>query len=69
MAKTLYEWAGGEEAFQRLINAFYDRVEADDLLTGFFPGGVGEEHRRHVVMWWCEVFGGPPRYTEELGGR
>ena len=68
MAKTLYEWAGGEEAFQRLINAFYDRVEADDLLTGFFPGGVGEEHRRHVVMWWCEVFGGPPRYTEELGG-
>ena len=24
---TLYEWAGGEEAFKRLIDAFYDRVE------------------------------------------
>jgi len=33
-----------------------------------FPDGVGEEHRRHVVAWWCEVFGGPARYTEELGG-
>jgi hemoglobin len=19
-------------------------------------------------MWWCEVMGGPPRYTEERGG-
>ena len=68
MGATLYEWAGGEEAFARLINAFYDRVEADQLLSGFFPGGVGEEHREHVVAWWSEVFGGPARYSEELGG-
>lgn len=24
-------------------------------------------HREHVAAWWCEVFGGPARYTEELG--
>ena len=65
---TLYEWAGGEEAFERLINAFYDRVETDDVISPLFPGGVSEEHRRHVVAWWSEVFGGPARYTEELGG-
>jgi hemoglobin len=65
---TLYEWAGGEEAFARLINAFYDRVEGDDLLAGFFPGGVSAEHRDHVTAWWREVFGGPARYTGELGG-
>jgi hemoglobin len=65
---TLYEWAGGTVAFRRLIDAFYDRVEADELLSPFFPGGVSEEHRAHVTDWWCEVFGGPPRYTEELGG-
>ena len=64
---TLYEWAGGEAAFSRLIDAFYDRVETDDLLSGFFPGGVSGEHREHVTAWWREVFGGPPRYTEELG--
>ena len=28
---TLYEWAGGEEAIRRLIDAFYDRVERDEL--------------------------------------
>jgi hemoglobin len=66
--QSLYDWAGGEAAFTRLINAFYDRVEADDLLSPLFPGGVGSEHRLHVIAWWCEVFGGPQRYTEELGG-
>lgn len=65
---SLFEWAGGEPAFRRLIDAFYDRVEADDLLSAFFPGGVGEEHRAHVTAWWVEVFGGPATYTAELGG-
>jgi hemoglobin len=65
---TLYEWAGGATAFERLINAFYDRVEQDELLSPMFPGGVKEEHRLHVIAWWSEVFGGPARYTAELGG-
>jgi hemoglobin len=65
---TLYEWAGGEEAIRRLIDAFYDRVERDDLISPFFPGGVHEAHRDHVTAWWAEVFGGPPRYSTELGG-
>ena len=65
---SLFDWAGGEDAFARLINAFYDRVEADELLSPLFPGGVSEEHRLHVIAWWCEVFGGPTRYTDELGG-
>jgi hemoglobin len=65
---TLFEWAGGAEAFRRLIDAFYDRVEQDDLLSPFFPGGVHEAHRAHVTAWWVEVFGGPASYTEEHGG-
>jgi hypothetical protein len=46
---TLFEWAGGQVAFRRLTDAFYDRVEADELLSPFFPGGVGEEHRAHIT--------------------
>jgi hemoglobin len=65
---TLYEWAGGREAFRRLIEAFYDRVERDELISPYFPGGVGREHRDHVMLWWSEVFGGPSDYTEQLGG-
>ena len=65
---TLYDWAGGEKALVRLIGCFYDRVEGDELLSPLFPGGVSEQHRLHVIAWWCEVFGGPTRYTDELGG-
>ena len=64
---SLYAWAGGTDAFRRLIDAFYDRVEADDLLSTLFPGGVSQDHRAHVVLWWVEVFGGPADYTP-LGG-
>ena len=65
---TLFEWAGGRDAFHRMINAFYDRVEQDDLLSPLFPGGVHAEHRDGVTTWWCEVFGGPAEYTKQLGG-
>lgn len=65
---TLYEWAGGSAAFVRMIDAFYDRVERDDLLAPLFPGGVGAAHRQHVATWWSEVFGGPADYTDHLGG-
>ena len=65
---TLFEWAGGERAIRALIEAFYDRVEADGEISRYFPGGVHAEHRDHVSAWWSEVFGGPSRYSDELGG-
>jgi hypothetical protein len=37
-----------------MIDAFYDRVEEDELLSPLFPGGVLEEHRRNVATWWCD---------------
>jgi hemoglobin len=65
---TLYEWVRGRPAIARLIDAFYDRVEGDELISPLFPGGVSREHRDHVILWWIEVFGGPTDYTNELGG-
>jgi hemoglobin len=65
---SLFDWAGGRDALRRLIDAFYDRVERDELLSPFFPGGVSEDHRDHVTTWWAEVFGGPADYTEHHGG-
>jgi hemoglobin len=65
---TIYEWAGGTEAFECWLNAFYDLVEADPLLAPVFGGKVSEEHRDHVTAWWVEVMGGPSRYGDSLGG-
>jgi hemoglobin len=65
---TLVAWAGGPAALRAMIDAFYDRVESDDLLSPFFPGGVSGAHREHVADWWVEVFGGPAGYTAHRGG-
>jgi hemoglobin len=63
----LYEWAGGQAAFERLTEAFYARVRADDTLAPVFAH-MPADHPHHVALWFAEVFGGPPRYTKELGG-
>lgn len=64
---SLFDWAGGAPAFARLIDAFYNRVEADALLHVLFPGGVTRHHRDSVALWWAEVFGGPAGYTAAGG--
>jgi hemoglobin len=65
---TIYEWAGGRDAFARWLDTFYDLVEHDELLAPLFGGTVSREHRDHVTDWWSEVMGGPPVYTEQRGG-
>jgi hemoglobin len=64
---TLYEHVGGAEAFERLTEAFYAKVRRDDLLGPLFRD-MPPEHPKRVAAWLGEVFGGPPRYTEEHGG-
>jgi hemoglobin len=65
---TIYEWAGGREAFSRWLEHFYDLVEQDERVAPLFGGTVSREHREHVTDWWAEVMGGPPVYTERRGG-
>ncbi len=64
---SLYEWAGGGEALERLTKRFYEKVRADELLEPVFRG-MDAHHPQYVAIWLGEVFGGPPRYTEERGG-
>jgi hemoglobin len=42
---TIYEWAGGEVAFERWLSAVYDLVEGDEALAPLFGGRVSEKHR------------------------
>ncbi len=64
---SMYEWAGGQEALERLTEAFYDQVLKDDLLEPLFRH-MNPQHPRFVAMWLTEVFGGPNQYTVERGG-
>jgi len=64
---SLYEWAGGTEAFERLTERFYEKVAVDDVVGPLFAH-MDAAHPRYVAMWLAEVFGGPARYTGERGG-
>jgi hemoglobin len=62
----MYEFAGGEEALHRLEDTFYSSVLADPLLQPLF--GTGQpQHVDHLTAFTAESFGGPDRFSRELG--
>jgi hemoglobin len=63
---SLYEHAGGLPALHRLEQTFYDSVLVDPLLQPLF--GTGQpQHVDHLTAFTAESFGGPDRFTRELG--
>jgi hemoglobin len=63
---TLFEHAGGEAALHHLEQYFYDSVLRDPLLQPLFGAGR-PEHVDHLTAFTAESFGGPDRFTRELG--
>jgi hypothetical protein len=66
---TLFDWAGGMDAFDRLTDAFYRRVHGDPLLAPVFAH-VGAGHAHNVAVWLprCSV-DRPPTPTATAGTR
>jgi hemoglobin len=64
--ESLYEHAGGEQALHRLEELFYTAVLADPLLQPLFGAGQ-PQHVDHLTWFTAESFGGPDRFTRELG--
>ncbi len=64
--RTIYERAGGDEPFRRLVDAFYARIERDPLLRPMFPADL-EPGKLHQFLFITQYFGGPPRYTAMRG--
>jgi hemoglobin len=63
---SLFEFAGGEQALHRLEDIFYASVLADPLLVPLFGAGK-PEHVDHLTAFTAESFGGPDRFSRELG--
>ncbi len=63
---TIYELAGGDAPFRRLIDAFYRRVEQEPLLRPLYPADLAPS-REHLFLFVTQYFGGPPRYNAERG--
>jgi hemoglobin len=63
---SLYEFAGGEEALHRLEDTFYTSVLKDPLLQPLFGAGR-PQHVDHLTAFTAESFGGPDRFTRDVG--
>jgi hemoglobin len=63
---TLFETAGGQAFFDRLVTLFYDGVAADPLLRPMYPEDLTGP-RRHLAMFLGQYWGGPSAYQEERG--
>jgi hemoglobin len=66
MQLTVYEAAGGDAAFARVVDAFYRGVEQDPVLRPMYPEGL-EEAKERLFLFLTQLFGGPARY-EALRG-
>ncbi len=65
---TLYEFAGGDDALLALAAATTERCVADPELNHAFAQPLSPRHNENLAAYWAEVFGGPPRYANTLGG-
>jgi hemoglobin len=65
-AESLYEHAGGDEGLHRLETIFYDKALADPVLRTLFTERV-PTHVDHLTWFTAESFGGPDRFTREMG--
>ena len=63
---SLYEHAGGEAGLHRLEQTFYASVLRDPLLQPLFGAGQ-PQHVDHLTAFTAESFGGPDRFSRELG--
>jgi hemoglobin len=66
VSESLYEHAGGDEGLHRLEELFYAKALADPVLKTLFTNRV-PTHVDHLTWFTAESFGGPDRFTRELG--
>ena len=66
MDQTLYDQVGGQPFFGRLVGAFYERVEADELLRAMYPDDLTDSKQR-LALFLAQYWGGPPLYMEYHG--
>ena len=64
--ETLYEHAGGNQGLHRLEEIFYAKALADPVLKELFTERV-PTHVDHLTWFTAESFGGPNRFSRELG--
>ncbi len=65
--KSVYELAGGEDAFRRLVSRFYVRVADDPVLRAVYPEEDLSAATERLTLFLIQYWGGPATYSERRG--
>lgn len=65
-APSIYELAGGEDAFFRLVKRFYAGVANDAVLRPLYPADMSEAER-NTALFLIQFCGGPATYSTQKG--
>lgn len=66
MSSTTFDRAGGADAFIRLVDAFYLRVEQDPVLRPMYPDDL-EPGKAHLALFLAQYFGATDLYSSQRG--
>ena len=68
-AVSVYEAAGGEDTFTRLVERFYAGVAGDPLLRRLYPAdpSMFSAAAEHLRLFLIQYWGGPGWYSEQRG--
>ncbi|HVH64116.1 MAG TPA: globin [Candidatus Dormibacteraeota bacterium] len=65
--RSIYQLAGGEDTFRKLVQRFYARVAEDPILRPIYPepdlAGATERLTLFLIQFW----GGPATYSAQRG--
>ena len=61
--KSLYDRLGGKDGITAVVDAFVARVGGDTRINGYFASTDLTKLKMHMVNQFCEVSGGPCKYT------
>jgi hemoglobin len=62
----VFERVGGMDAFETLVDAFYTKVEHDELLRPMYPEDL-EPGKHHLAMFLAQYWGGGDVYSSQRG--
>jgi len=68
-AATVYELAGGEQTFTRIVERFYAGVAQDPVLRPIYPEDEQQfaSSADHLRLFLIQYWGGPAWYSEQRG--
>ena len=67
MIGNVYEAAGGEETFIRLVDHFYAGVAGDPVLRPLYPDEDLAGARERLTLFLIQYWGGPTTYNDRRG--